>query len=264
MDGLAGKEVLLTVNNKPSHEGARDVVVVPLRSELGVRYSDWVRRNREYVAEKSGGKLGYIHIPDMMSDGLIEFNTWFFPQLDKEGMVVDTRWNGGGFVSQRVLERFRRPLISFDRARGGGISTYPSATLNGPFVVLTNEFAGSDGDIFPEAVQLEGLAPIIGTRTWGGVVGIRSVRRLVDGGFLTEPEVAWWDTRRGWGLENRGVEPDIEVVNLPQDLAKGVDAQLDRAIQETLRLHKENPPLVPDFGPVPPRGREAYKKEMRN
>jgi len=262
LEGLGGKEVLLTVNDKPTLDGARDVVVRTLRGENQVRYSDWVRRNREYVAEKTDGKIGYVHIPNMMGEGLIAFNTWFYPQLDKEGMVVDTRWNGGGFVSQMILERFRRHLVSFDRARGGGISTYPYRVLNGPFVVLTNEFAGSDGDIFPAAVQLEELAPVIGVRSWGGVVGIRGDKRLVDGGFLTQPEFAWWDPVQGWDLENRGVEPDIEVQNLPQELARGVDSQLERAITEVMALHGQRPPIKPDFGPARPRGREAYIEEL--
>ncbi|MGD8374773.1 MAG: S41 family peptidase [Acidobacteriota bacterium] len=258
----AGKEVVLTVNDKPGADGAHEVLVRPLGSEGDLIYSDWVRRNREYVAEKTGGKIGYIHVPDMWQEGLIEFNTWFYPQLDREGMVVDTRWNGGGAVSQMLVERLRRPVDSFDRARGGGISTYPARTLNGPFVVLTNEFAGSDGDIFPRAIQLEGLAPVIGTRSWGGVVGISSLRPLVDGGLITQPQAAWWDRRGGWGLENRGVEPDIEVPSLPQEIARGVDAQLDRAIEEVMRLHATDPPVKPDFGPVPDHSRKAYRDEV--
>jgi len=260
---LGGREVVLTVNDSASLEGSRQVVIRPMRSESDLVYSDWVRRNREYVAAKSGGKLGYIHIPDMWQDGLIEFNTWYYPQLDKEGMVVDTRWNGGGAVSQMIVERLRRSVDSFNRNRGGGVSTYPARTLNGPFVVLTNEFAGSDGDIFPAAIQIEGLAPVIGTRSWGGVVGISSMRPMVDGGLMTQPESARWDARQGWELENNGVVPDIEVVNLPHDVAGGVDAQLDRGIEELLRLHREDPPLVPDFGPVRDRSREAYRREVR-
>jgi tricorn protease len=193
---------------------------------------------------------------------MVAFDTWFYPQLDKEGMIVDCRWNGGGFVSQLVLARLQRHIISWDRARWGGIYTYPYRTLNGPFVVLTNERAGSDGDIFPAAVQLAGLAPVIGKRSWGGVVGIRGFRAFVDGGAMTQPESAWWDQTRGWALEGRGVEPDIEVTNLPQDLARGKDAQLDRGIEEVLNLRKENPPLTPEFGPAPNRSREAYKDEL--
>jgi tricorn protease len=151
--------------------------------------------------------------------------------------------------------------VSFDRARGGGVYTYPQRVLNGPFVVLTNEFAGSDGDIFPAVVQIEKLAPVIGMRSWGGVVGIRADKPLVDGGMLTEPEYAWWDPR-GWAIENHGVDPDIEVQNLPQDLAKGIDSQLDRAVSEVMALHREHPPVVPQFGPVPDRSRTAFSREL--
>ncbi len=258
---LAGKPVLLTVNSRPSAKDARDVVVTPLKSEQPLRYVDWVRRNREYVAEKTGGRIGYLHLPDMDADGLTRFDTWFYPQLDREGLIVDARWNGGGFVSQLILERLRRKIVSFDRARGGGVYTYPYRTLNGPFVVLTNEFAGSDGDIFPMSVQLEKLAPVIGTRSWGGVVGLRGDKPLVDGGMLTQPEYAYWDPHVGWELENRGVIPDIELDNRPEEVAKGIDAQLERGIQEVLRLHAEKPPVKAAFGPVRARNREAYRNE---
>jgi tricorn protease len=259
-EGLADKEVLLTVNTKGSAGGAKDVVVTPLTSESRLRYIDWVRGRREYVAEKTGGKIGYVHLPNMGTQGLVEFNRWFYPQLDKEGMIVDCRYNGGGFVSQMILERFRRKVVSFDRSRGGGIYSYPYRTLNGPFVVVTNEQAGSDGDIFPYAVQMEKLAPVIGTRSWGGVVGIRDDKRLVDGGHLTQPEYAWWDPVRGWAMENQGVTPDIEVANLPQDAAKGIDTQMDRAIKEVLMLHAQNPPIKAAFGPEPPKSRAAFRE----
>ena len=259
---MADREVVLTVNAKPSKEGSREVVVTPAGSDHDIRYADWVRRNREYVASKTGGRIGYLHMSDMWTDGLVAFNTWFYPQLDKEGLVVDARWNGGGAVSQMVIERLRRKLVSFDRARNGGIATWPARVLNGPFVVLTNEFAGSDGDVFPYAIQMEGLAPVIGMRSWGGVVGIRGDKLLVDGGMLTQPEFAWWDAKQGWSLENHGVDPDIEVQNLPQDVAKGADAQLDRAVAEVLKLHEQRLPVKPNFGPVRNRAREAYGKEL--
>jgi len=262
LENLAGKDVLLTVaKDAKGKEERRDVVVRTLRREQGLRYADWVRRNREYVSEKSGGKIGYLHIPDMGRSGLIEFNTWFFPQLDKEGMIVDARWNGGGFVSSILVERLRRPVTAFGRTRQGRVDTYPERQLNGPFVVLTNEFAGSDGDIFPRAVQLEGLAPVIGMRSWGGVVGINIQRVLVDGGIVTYPFAAWWDEDWGWGLENRGVEPDIVVQNLPQELARSLDSQLDRGITEVLRLHEQSPPIEPNFEQAPSRSRKTYRGE---
>lgn len=261
--GLAGKEVLLTVNTEPAPTGARTVVATAMKGaeEYNLRYADWVRRNREYVAEKSGGKIAYLHIPDMGGRGLKEFDTWFYPQLDKEGMVVDARWNGGGFVSQLILDRLMRRVISFSRSRGGGVSTYPYKVLNGPFVVLTNEYAGSDGDIFPKVVQLAGLAPVIGKRSWGGVIGIRGGWEMADGGLVSTPEFAWWQPQGGWAIENHGVDPDIDVDNLPQELGRGVDAQLDRGIQEVLRLRQERPPLVPNFGPAPNQSRKAYEGE---
>ena len=239
----------------------RDVVVTPTGNERRLRYADWVRVNREYVDEKTGGKIGYVHVPDMGTDGLVAFNTWFYPQTDKEGMVVDVRWNGGGNVSSILLERLRRPILAWDRTRAGNLDTYPGPALNGPFVVLLNEHAGSDGDIFPRAVQLEGLAPIIGQRSWGGVIGINIMKTMVDGGVVTTPFSAWWDKDMGWGLENHGVDPDIEVQNLPQELARGIDAQLDAGIEEVLRLHREHPPIKPDFERVRDRSRDAYRGE---
>jgi tricorn protease len=177
-------------------------------------------------------------------------------------MIVDCRWNGGGFVSQMILERFRRKIVSWDRSRGGGVYPYPYRTLNGPFVVLLNEEAGSDGDIFPYAVQYEGLAPVIGVRSWGGVVGYRGDKNLVDGGALTQPEYAWWDSKRGWAIENYGVDPDIVVVNPPHEVGRGRDAQLERGIAEVLRLHRENPPEVPAFDetPISDKSREGYRR----
>lgn len=257
--GLAGKPVLLAVADDAGGKNRREALVTPLGDDGQLRYADWVRRNREYVSEKTGGRIGYIHVPDMGTSGMVAFNKWFYPQLDKEGMVVDVRWNGGGFVSQMLVERLRRPVLAFDRARNGAVQTYPYRVLNGPFVVLTNENAGSDGDIFPQAIQLEGLAPVIGKRSWGGVVGINAIRPLQDGGLVTQPVVAWWDAQKGWGVENHGVDPDIVVDNLPQDLARGVDAQLDRGIAEVLKLHAAEPPLRPDFEPVPARTREAHR-----
>jgi tricorn protease len=261
--GTAGQRVVLTVNGRASMDGAREAVVSPIGDDSQLRYADWVRRNREYVTEKSGGKLGYIHIPDMGGPGLVAFDTWFYPQLDREGMVIDCRWNRGGFVSQLILERLRRSVVSFDRSRGGGVYTYPARVLNGPFVVLTNEFAGSDGDIFPASVQATGIAPVIGKRSWGGVIGIRGDKPLVDGTWLTQPEYAFWWPKGGWVIENHGVDPDIEVDNRPQDVAAGVDPQLDRGIVEAMKLRESRPPLEPAFGPEPVKTRESFEAKEK-
>jgi len=259
-ENLAEKDVVLTVNTRNDANGARDVVVRPLGSERRLRYVDWVRRNREYVAQKTGGKVGYIHLPDMGAAGLIAFDTWFYPQIDKQALIVDARWNGGGFVSQRILERMRRKVIAVFHSRGGATSTYPVRSVDGPFVVLTNEYAGSDGDIFPTVIQLDKLAPVIGMRSWGGVVGIRGDKPLVDGGMPTQPEFAFWDPTHRWGTENRGVIPDIEVQNLPQDVQRGVDTQLDRGLTEVQRLMVQHPAAKRDFGGVTDRSRKAFEK----
>lgn len=260
--GLAGKQVLLTVNDRPREEGSRQVLVTTRSEDRGLRYADWVRGNREYVAEKTDGRIGYLHLPNTSTRGMVEFATWFYPQLDKQGMVVDNRWNGGGFTSQLFVSRLQRTLVAVFRSRQGSVGRWPAATLNGPFVVLTNQYAGSDGDIFPRAIQLLGLAPVIGMRSWGGVVGIRGDKPMVDGGRLTEPEFAWWNPTDGWNVENRGVEPDIEVDNLPQELAAGVDAQLDRGIEEVLRLLEARPPVPVEFGPAKDRDRKAFLYEL--
>jgi len=263
-ESMADEAVVLTVNGKPTTEGARDVVVTLTGDESALRYADWVRQNREYVASKTDGKIGYLHVPDMDTAGLVAFFTWYFPQLDKEGLIVDVRWNGGGFVSQLILERLRRQVTGMDRARGGGQWTYPASALNGPFVVLTNEFAGSDGDIFPRKIQQEKLAPVIGERSWGGVIGIRADKPLVDRGMITQPEFASWFVGKGWEVENHGVDPDIVVQNRPQDLAAGKDPQLDAAIAEVLKLRASKPPVKPEYAPAPSRARDAFKGELQD
>jgi tricorn protease len=264
LENLAGKDVVLTVADAPDADETREAVVHTIGNEGELKYAEWVRKNREYVLEKTGGKMGYIHVPDMMGRGMIEFNTWFYPQLAKEGMVVDMRWNGGGSYSQIMVERLRREIVSFTWRRGGGVTHYPRKVMNGPFVVLVNEGSGSDGDIFPQAIQIQGLAPIIGSRTWGGVNGISGLRPLVDGGLVTQSQIAWWDRKDGWGLENRGVIPDVEVKSLPQDVARGVDVQMDRGIAELMKMHASDPPQKPDFGPIMKRARKAYRSELRD
>jgi tricorn protease len=260
MQGLAGKRVVLTISPRPTLEGSRQVVVTPLAEESGLRHADWVRKNREYVNEKSKGKLGYIHIPDMGAAGLVAFETWFYPQSNRDGLVIDVRWNRGGFVSQLILEKLRRPIDGWVVPRHGSPSPYPYARRSGPLVVITNEFAGSDGDIFPKAMQVEGLAPVIGMRSWGGVIGIRADKPAVDSGFLSQPEYAFFFRTGGWQVENRGVIPDIEVPWLPQDVVAGVDPQLDRAIAEALSRIDQAAPR-PALDPRPKKTREEFRRQ---
>jgi tricorn protease len=245
-----GHTVTLLVNSKPSRDGAREVTVGPLGDEQDLRYIDWVESNRKKVEQATGGRVGYVHIPNMGAEGLQEFIRQYFPQIRKEGLVVDARYNGGGFVSQMVLERLRRVVMGMGGPRGGRPGTFPDAAFNGPMVCLLNMYSASDGDIFPYYFREYGLGPLIGTRSWGGVIGIRGLGpNLVDGGYVTMPEFSSYNLKSQWIMENHGVDPDIVVDNLPQDEMAGKDAQLERAIQEVMKRVEERKPTWP---PPPP------------
>ncbi|MFO0962754.1 MAG: LpqB family beta-propeller domain-containing protein [Phycisphaerales bacterium] len=258
--GKVGQRVAVAVRGAGDNGAVRVIEVVPIGSEEPLRYLDWVESRRRFVDEKSGGRLGYVHMPDMGAPGLVAFIRGFYPQYDKPGLILDDRFNGGGFVSQMILERLKRRPVAQDRPREGAPSTYPMRAPAGPMAVLINENAGSDGDIFPTGFRLYGLGPVIGSRTWGGIVGIRDDKPFLDGGRATQPEFAFWEPKLGYGLENCGVVPDIDVPLTPADRAAGRDPQLERAIAEVLaRLPKEPAAVapVPDRtnSPVPPAAR---------
>jgi tricorn protease len=248
---LGDDEVLLTVNDKPSGDGARDVIVKTIPNDSGLRYLDWVRSNRRTVDEATGGRVGYIHIPDMSTSGLIEFWRTFYPQLDKPGLIIDARYNGGGFVSELIIERISKRVLAYGKARKGKPYRYPDDGVDAHMVALCNEHAGSDGDIFTRAFNLSNLGTSMGTRTWGGVVGIRMDKPFVDGGMMTIPEFAWWEAREGWTLENWGAIPDIEVDNLPADVIRGRDTQLERAVALLNGLLDKDPKQEPTLPPFP-------------
>ncbi len=261
LENLGDKEVLLAVSKDTDIKNAREYKVRTLSNEGYLRYIDWVNANRDYVSRISGGKIGYIHIPDMSASGMVEFNKQYYNQLDKEGMIVDVRFNGGGFVSQLIIERLKRDLIFMDYMRHGDkMGTYPHRTFMGHMVCLINENAGSDGDIFPEAFKKSGLGPLIGTTTWGGVIGIRMDKPFVDGGLMSIPEYAHYDPERGWTLENIGVDPDIEVINRPQDLAKGLDPQLDKGIEVLQQKIKDFPIEKVEIKPFPNKSIDQWIK----
>lgn len=242
----AGKQVTLTVNSTPANEGAREVVVVPIADESPLYYNEWVRRNIAYVAEKTGGKVGYLHIPDMGPEGLNEFAKHFYPQLTKKALIVDVRGNGGGNVSAMIIERLRRQVVAWNTYRGMTPFTNPDSTMAGPLVALANEFSASDGDIFPFRFKALNMGKVIGKRTWGGVVGIRGSLPFVDGGTLMRPEFTFYslDGKR-WEIEGYGVDPDIEVDNDPAREFRGEDQQLDRAIAVILEELKTKEVIVP-------------------
>jgi tricorn protease len=247
----AGAEVRLTVRSPGQRR--RTVSVEALRSEFPLRYRDWVERNRRMVHERTEGRVGYLHIPDMGPRGFGEFHRYFRVEVNRTGLIVDVRHNGGGNVSQLILQRLARRRIGYDVPRWGEPESWPYDAPAGPMVALTDEYAGSDGDIFSHAFKLLGLGPLVGKRTWGGVVGIFTRHALVDGTITTQPEFATWFEDVGWGLENYGTDPDIEVEIRPQDHAEGVDTQLERAIREVTTLIRRKKPSIPTFEPVPSR-----------
>ncbi|MFE3407355.1 S41 family peptidase [Streptomyces mirabilis] len=248
--GTAGKPVELTIS--PSGGGdPRHAVVVPLADEEPLRYHAWVADRRAYVHEKSGGRLGYLHVPDMQAPGWAQIHRDLRVEVAREGLVVDVRENRGGHTSQLVVEKLARRIVGWDLPRGMRPYSYPEDAPRGPVVAVANEFSGSDGDIVNAAIKALGIGPVVGTRTWGGVIGIDSRYRLVDGTLVTQPKYPFWLDGYGWGVENHGVDPDVEVVQTPQDYAAGRDAQLDEAIRIALAALAENPakaaPTLPDL-----------------
>ena len=251
---LAKQEIQLTVSNSKG-KNKRKVIVKTLKSPTQARYRQWVEKNRAYVHKQTNGTVGYIHIPNMSAWGFSEFHRGFLSECDKDGLVVDVRFNGGGSVSPLLLEKLARKRLGFDLTRWFGVFTYPEDSPAGPMVALTNEYAGSDGDIFTHGFKVMGLGPVIGKRTWGGVIGIWPRHPLVDGGITTQPEFSFWFEDIGWTVENYGVDPDIEVEITPQDYVADKDPQLDRGIKEVLEIIRKNPPLKgPDLSSRPTLG----------
>jgi tricorn protease len=246
----AGLAVELTVAGVAGKD-RRPVVVTTLRDERPARYREWVETNRSHVHEASGGRVGYVHVPDMGPRGYAEFHRSYLAEVERDALIVDVRFNGGGHVSQLVLEKLARRRIGFDISRWGTPEPYPADSPAGPLVALTNEHAGSDGDIFTHCFKLLGLGPVVGKRTWGGVIGISPRHMLVDGSLTTQPEYAFWFSDVGWSVENYGADPDVEVDIRPQDHVAGKDPQLDKAIalaRSALRKHR---PLTADVARRP-------------
>ncbi len=244
-----GRQVSVTLARGRS--GPRTVVVRTLEDETMLRYRDWVETNRDRVHEASDRRAGYLHIPDMMGWGFSEFNRSWLSEVERDGLIVDVRFNRGGNVSQLLLQRLVRRRLGFRVTRWTEPSGFPNESPTGPMVALTNELSGSDGDIFSHSFKLHGLGPLIGTRTWGGVVGIWPQQALVDGTVTTQPQFGTWFQDVGYAVENYGTDPDIEVVIRPQDYAAGRDPQLDRGIAELLDRIERASPLTPEFGPEP-------------
>ena len=251
----ADTTVDLTVADSPT--GApRHVIVKPIGNELGLREAAWITHNRQTVDKLSGGRIGYVYMSDMEQLGLQQFVRQFYAQLDKQAMIIDDRWYGGGFIAPFALERLRRVLVSLDTNRERAIASEPEEILNGPKVALLNHWSASDGDIFPFLFREYGLGKLIGTRSWGGVRGIRGNWQMMDGGYITIPEEADYSPASQWVVENHGVDPDIEVENMPADLLAGHDTQLETAVDVLMKQIAGKaaglpppPPLIPAYPP---------------
>jgi len=238
--------VTLTLNGKPALEGARQVTYRPVESESSLRYLDFVLAAKERVDRLSGGKVGYLHLPDMGALGMYEFIKWYYPQIRKEGLLVDVRANGGGNISQMVLERLTKKLWG---SRFGHASdfpaTYPGTVFHGPMAALVSQTSASDGDIFPHYFRVAGLGPLIGKRTWGGVVGISNTGPLIDGGGVSVPQSGTNAATGEYIIEGEGVTPDIEVENDPASVLEGRDLQLERGVAEVLKAMAAKPMKLP-------------------
>jgi tricorn protease len=238
------------------------VVIMPLHDERRLRYQDWVTGRRQFVRARSDGRVGYLHVPDMMGEGWAHLHRDLRTEMGRDALIVDVRGNGGGHTSQLIIEKLARRIIGWDVPRHLRPTSYPEDAPRGPLVAVADEWAGSDGDIVTAAIRILGLGPVIGARTWGGVIGITAAHELVDGTHLNVPRFASWFDEFGWSVENYGVDPDTEVLITPEDWAAGRDTQLEVAVDRALAMLAENPltPLPdPATGPnlrrppLPPR-----------
>lgn len=258
LTGTAGRVTELTLR---SGDVTRRVAVVPLASEQTLRYHDWVASRRAYVEAHADGRIGYLHVPDMVANGWAQFARQIDDAVSHEAVIVDVRCNGGGHTSQLVLERLARRVVGFDVARHyDEPAPYPSQGLRGPVVFVTNQFAGSDGDVVTAVAQAMNLGTVVGERSWGGVIGIDSRFDLVDGTTVTQPRYSFWLQGKEWGVENHGVDPDVEVALSPADWESDDDLQLDVAIEVTLRQLAQRPATTPPKLPAPlftPKGTSA-------
>ena len=249
-EGTAGKPVLIKVGPDPSGANAREVTVVPVESETTLRNLAWIEDNRRKVDQVTGGRVAYVYMPDTGSGGFTSFNRYFFAQVEKDAVIVDERFNGGGQAADYVIDVLRRPFLSYWSTRYGADTRTPVGAIFGPKAMIVNEFAGSGGDAMPWYFRKTGLGPVIGKRTWGGLVGILGFPVLMDGGTITAPNLAFWSTKGEWDVENHGVAPDIEVELDPKAVREGHDPQLEKAIAVVMDELKKNP--------VPVHKRPAY------
>jgi tricorn protease len=253
-ENTANRQTSITVNSRPTLAGARRVTVVPVASEGQLRQADWVESNRRLVDELSGGRLAYVWVPNTGTGGYASFNRYYFAQQDRQGAIIDERFNGGGSAADYIIEVLARDFDGYFNNRIGARRpfTSPAAGIWGPKVMIINEMAGSGGDLLPFMFRYRNLGPLVGTRTWGGLVGTWDTPPLLDGGTMIAPRGGFLNRQGEWAVENEGVAPDIEVEMTPREVIAGRDPQLERAVQEALRLLDANPPVRLEREPAPP------------
>ena len=254
LDGTANRQTVLTVNNRPDLQGARQITVVPVTNEQALRTRAWVEENRRYVDRRSNGQLAYVYVPNTGQGGFESFNRYYFAQQDKQGAVIDERYNGGGSAADYIIDVLQRDFDGYFNNVAGDRRpfTSPSAGIWGPKVMIINEMAGSGGDLMPWMFRYRKIGPLVGKRTWGGLVHTADTPQFIDGGSMIAPRGGFFTRDGKWAVENEGTAPDIDVENWPKDVIAGRDAQLERAVDEALRLLKEKPVDRRTTEPAPP------------
>ncbi len=243
LDGTANRQTVLTVNSRPAMDGARQVTVVPVANEQGLRTRAWVEANRRLVDKLSNGQLAYVYLPNTGQPGYTSFNRYYFAQQDKKGAIVDERYNGGGSAADYIIDVLQRDFDGyFNNVAGDRYPfTSPAAGIWGPKVMIINEMAGSGGDLMPYMFKHRKIGPLVGKRTWGGLVHTADTPAFIDGGSMIAPRGGFFARDGKWAVENEGVAPDVDVENWPKDVIAGHDPQLERAVQEAMRMLKEHP-----------------------
>ena len=246
LEATAGKSVVLRVGPNPSMDGSREVTVVPVGDENGLRNLAWIESNRRKVDQMTSGRVAYVYLPNTANAGYENFNRYYFAQVGREGAVIDERFNGGGQVAEYIVDYLNRPLLSYWTTRYGENFTTPQNAIFGPKVMIVNEYAGSGGDALPWMFRKAKVGPLVGRRTWGGLVGIFGVPPLIDGGAVTAPNLAFWNPfAKEWEVENRGVAPDFDVELDPAAAKAGRDPQLEKAVELVMTDLKKKP--LPKF-----------------
>jgi tricorn protease len=260
LDGTANRQTVIAINSRPVMDGARNVTVIPVANEQGLRTRAWVERNRRLVDSLSNGQLAYVYIPNTGQPGYTSFNRYYFAQQDRKGAVIDERYNGGGSAADYIVDLLGRDFDGyFNNPAGNRVPfTSPASGIWGPKVMIINEMAGSGGDLMPFMFRYRKIGPLVGTRTWGGLVATSDTPPFVDGGSMIAPRFGFFSRDNQWAVENEGVAPDVYVENTPKEVIAGRDPQLERAVQEGLRLLKEKPVSRATTEPAyPPWGRRV-------